>query len=592
MWRAVAPRPTPTTVFNGTLPAGTTLNASTGTVSGTPTTAGGFSYSIRATDSGSPAQTVTNGTSGTIAPATLTMTSTASATTQIGQAYSQTNVASGGTTPYSYALSSGTLPAGTTLNASTGTVSGTPTTAGSFSYSIRATDSGSPAQTVTNGTSGTIAPTTLTMTSTASATTKVGASYSQTNVASGGTTSYSYTLASGALPAGTTLSATTGTVSGTPTTAGSFSYSIRATDSGSPAQTAIQTVSGSIGTATTTMSITSSANPSSVGQSVTFTATVVGTGATGTVTFKDGATTLGTGTLSAGAATFTTSSLTLGIHSITAVYGGDGNFTTSTSAALQQSIAVPADSLKLRAMQINITPVIAQISGQAISGAIDNAIEAGFSDNPQPLTPNGSGFTYQFWRRGERSRARRSPRTTCATSLPRPISARAGSTMHSPCSPTTATTPRRAPRLTAPQREWLGWLDMRGVSVDRRSTGNDLKGDQINATAGLTRKLTPDFLIGAFGGYEHFDYSSDALNGRLKGDGWTVGSYLGWRLNRQCASTSRWRARASTSMVRPARRPATFPAGRWLASSGLTGTYRWQALVSPAVRACLRLVGA
>ena len=64
------------------------------------------------------------------------------------------------------------------------------------------------------------------------------------------------------------------------------------------------------------------------------------------------------------------------------------------------------------------------------------------------------------------------------------------------------------PRLTAPQREWLGWLDVRGVSVDRRSTGNDLKGDQINATGGLTRKLTADFLVGAFGGYEHFDYSS------------------------------------------------------------------------------------
>jgi hypothetical protein len=72
--------------------------------------------------------------SDTIAPATLTLTSTPSTTTQVGQAYSQTNVASGGTTPYTYTVFSGSLPAGTSLNASSGLVSGTPTAAGAFSY--------------------------------------------------------------------------------------------------------------------------------------------------------------------------------------------------------------------------------------------------------------------------------------------------------------------------------------------------------------------------------------------------------------------------------------------------------------------------
>ena len=95
----------------------------------------------------------------------LTLVSTASATTQVGQAYSQTNVASGGTTPYTYTLYAGELPAGTTLNTSTGTVSGTPTTAGAFSYAITATDSGSPAQTATQTVSGTIAPATPAVTS-------------------------------------------------------------------------------------------------------------------------------------------------------------------------------------------------------------------------------------------------------------------------------------------------------------------------------------------------------------------------------------------------------------------------------------------
>src|ERR1700688_4529490 len=163
---------------SGTLPAGTTLNTSTGTVSGTPTTSGPFSYAITATDSGT--QTATTSTiSGTIAPVTLTIVSTASATTQVGQSYSQTNVASGGTPSYVYSLASGTLPPGTTLNTSTGTVSGTPTTSGPFSYAIMVTDSGT--QTATTSTiSGTIASVTLTIVSTASAATQVGQSYSQT----------------------------------------------------------------------------------------------------------------------------------------------------------------------------------------------------------------------------------------------------------------------------------------------------------------------------------------------------------------------------------------------------------------------------
>jgi hypothetical protein len=96
----------------------------------------------------------------------------------------------------------------------------------------------------------------------------------------------------------------------------------------------------------TTTSVSSSANPSVYGQSVTFTATVKaaspGSGTpTGTVTFMDGSTTLGTGTLGLGSpdtATFTTSNLAVGSHSITAVYSGDPNFTTSTSAALTQTV--------------------------------------------------------------------------------------------------------------------------------------------------------------------------------------------------------------------------------------------------------------
>ena len=85
------------------------------------------------------------------------------------------------------------------------------------------------------------------------------------------------------------------------------------------------------------VTLTSSPNPSGYGQSVIFTATVP-TGATGTVTFIDGTTTLGTATLSGAIATFTTSTLAVGTHSVTAVYSGDANFNTATSAVDSQVV--------------------------------------------------------------------------------------------------------------------------------------------------------------------------------------------------------------------------------------------------------------
>ncbi len=87
----------------------------------------------------------------------------------------------------------------------------------------------------------------------------------------------------------------------------------------------------------------SSANPAVYGDSVTLTATVAVTGgtATGTVTFKDGANTLGTATLDgSGQATFTTNKLSAAgsPRSLTAVYGGDSNYSGSTSSVLSQTI--------------------------------------------------------------------------------------------------------------------------------------------------------------------------------------------------------------------------------------------------------------
>jgi len=127
-------------VFSGTLPSGTTLNA-TGVVSGIPTSPGSFSYQIEVFDAlGDTAITATI-TATIVSALTITPSSNIYVTGEVNVPYSQQNTASGGVTPYTYSVFSGTLPFGTTLNA-TGLVSGIPTSPGTFSYQIRVGDVG------------------------------------------------------------------------------------------------------------------------------------------------------------------------------------------------------------------------------------------------------------------------------------------------------------------------------------------------------------------------------------------------------------------------------------------------------------------
>jgi hypothetical protein len=79
----------------------------------------------------------------TIAPAlspALSLTC-ASNSGQVGQPYLSSVVAAGGTPPYTYSISAGSLPPGLTLNSSTGVIGGTPSAAGPYSYTAKVTDS-------------------------------------------------------------------------------------------------------------------------------------------------------------------------------------------------------------------------------------------------------------------------------------------------------------------------------------------------------------------------------------------------------------------------------------------------------------------
>ena len=163
-----------------------------------------------------------------------------------------------------------------------------------------------------------------------------------------GTPTGTVTFNHGATVLGTgTLSGGTATFTTSALTGGTHSitavYSGDANFAGSTSPILTQTVNK--GTSST--SLTSSNISSNRGAAVTFTATVTSSATgtpTGTVTFQDGSSMLGTGTLSGGKATFATSGLGTGAHSITAIYGGDTNFTGSTSAVLTQTIGKAASS--------------------------------------------------------------------------------------------------------------------------------------------------------------------------------------------------------------------------------------------------------
>ncbi len=581
------------------LPAGLSFNTSTGAITGTPTaTSGATTYTVTVTDANSAA--ATNTFSLSVNSSVTATQAVASKILTANQAISFTPVTgSGGTAPRTFSVAP-TLPAGLSLDTSTGAITGTPTaTSGATTYTVTVTDANS--ATASNTFS-------LTVNGAVVATTNVPSSALPINQAvtpftpvagSGGTGTLTFGV-SPALPTGLSFNTTNGLVSGTPTVASATTtYTVTVSDTN--AASASATFSLSVGQLSTNVALTSSQNPSQFGQSVTFTATVTSAGGTptGTLTFNDNGTSIGTATLAAGVATLTTTTLTVGSHTITASYAGTALYSPSTSAGLAQTVNVPVDSVRLRSLQQTVSKLVAQNSGQAISGAIDDAIADGFNDGGNFLTPGAGRMRFNFSAdprdQGEpasdSARSSSGERSGMSSLMPErdePRGRTRGRVDDAFAAIDRGDKKRAAQKWHEP-KEWLLWADVRGTGVDRwTSTATaagatasqaSLYGQQLNAVMGLTYRVTSGFLVGVLGGYETFSYTQQDINGRLKGDGWTTGAYLGWKI----IPTLRFDAAVAYSGIgydgTAGTAQGSFAGQRWMASTGLVGTYKWAGLV-------------
>ncbi len=221
-----------TWISNNTTPGLTFSSA--GVLSGTPTTAGTYNFSVQVTDS--VAATATAQLQLTVNPPALAIVTTSPLPAgQIGTMYSQVLTASGGTPPYNWSTTS-TTPTGLGLN-SAGLINGMPGSIGTFNFTVQVSDKSganvsAPFQLTVN-------PAALVITTSSPPTSgRVNTNYSLLLAANGGTPPYAnWTIASGALPPGLTLSAA-GLLGGTPVSAGTYSFTIRLTDNAGSSATA------------------------------------------------------------------------------------------------------------------------------------------------------------------------------------------------------------------------------------------------------------------------------------------------------------------------------------------------------------------
>jgi hypothetical protein len=294
---------------------------------------------------------------------------------QVGATYLVTLKVTGGIPPYTWSLTSGTLPSCLTLNASTGVISGTVTAAcaGSYDLTFEVTDSGTPNKLtatesltiVINGAPAIVLPASI------QATAVAGTAYTASVAATGGAGALTYSITSGTLPAGLALNASTGAITGTPTTAGASTFTIKAADAfGDTPATQSYTITVGGGPATH-FAVTAASGNVTAGGTVNFTVTALdangntANGYAGTVKFTSSDTNAAlpaNSTLTKGAGSFQATLKTAGSQTITAtdsatatITGTTASITVTAAAASKLSVSAPATATAGTAINVSVT---------------------------------------------------------------------------------------------------------------------------------------------------------------------------------------------------------------------------------------------
>src|SRR6266403_4878819 len=282
------------TISAGSLPAGLSMSAA-GVITGTPTGPNGTAnFTAMVTDHSNPAQSATKPLSILInLPPAPSISPTTLPGGNVGTPYTHTLAVTGGLGPFTWSVSSGTLPAGLSFNTTTAIISGIPTTQqANVAFTIQVTDSSNPQQSGSQVNSVTIgAPLPLSITTTSPLPQgNLSVVYSATISATGGIAPYTFSLdgTSSPLPAslGFSSGSNQGLISGTPTVVGTFTNII----------VDVQDSQGTPATAQQTFTLTVLAPPSitllspasgPVGTPITITGTNFGTTqGSSTVTFN------------------------------------------------------------------------------------------------------------------------------------------------------------------------------------------------------------------------------------------------------------------------------------------------------------------
>ena len=162
----------------------------------------------------------------------------------VGVSYNVTLTAYGGTTPYTWSINKGTLPAGLSLDSGTGIISGMPTTGGDSTFTVKVSDNSTPIKSDKQRYTITIAGNeTLIITTTDMADGVEGTAYNVTVLALGGKPPYTWSIAGGKLPDGLMIDTASGVISGNATKKGNYNFTIQISDNTTPANTDTQRLS-------------------------------------------------------------------------------------------------------------------------------------------------------------------------------------------------------------------------------------------------------------------------------------------------------------------------------------------------------------